>query len=163
MKGRLSLRRAGNSGEFKFILYYAGYTKVYIDNKLVVPERWRTAWNPNSYKFSVNLEAGKRVPLKVEWNPDGAVSYSGLRVFSPVDPKEQGNQSWWSEMTPQLDYYFIAGDDMDDVISGYRTLTGKSPIMPKWAMGYWQSRERYKSQDEMLDALKGFRDVERFP
>lgn len=47
---------------------------------------------------------------------------------------------------------------MDDVISGYRTLTGKSPIMPKWAMGYWQSRERYKSQDEMLDALKGFRD-----
>ena len=83
------------SGEFKFILYYAGYTKVYIDNKLVVPERWRTAWNPNSYKFSVNLEAGKRVPLKVEWNPDGAVSYSGLRVFSPVDPKEQGKQSWW--------------------------------------------------------------------
>ena len=71
----------------------------------MVPERWRTAWNPNSYKFSVNLEAGKRVPLKVEWNPDGAVSYSGLRVFSPVDPKEQGNQSWWSEMTPQLDYY----------------------------------------------------------
>ncbi len=146
------------SGEFKFILYYAGYTKVYIDNKLVVPERWRTAWNPNSYKFSVNLEAGKRVPLKVEWNPDGAVSYSGLRVFSPVDPKEQGKQSWWSEMTPQLDYYFVAGDDMDDVISGYRTLTGKSPIMPKWAMGYWQSRERYKSQDEMLGALKGFRD-----
>ena len=146
------------SGEFKFILYYAGYTKVYIDNKLVVPERWRTAWNPNSYKFSVNLEAGKRVPLKVAWNPDGAVSYSGLRVFSPVDPKEQGKQSWWSEMTPQLDYYFVAGDDMDDVISGYRTLTGKSPIMPKWAMGYWQSRERYKSQDEMLGALKGFRD-----
>ena len=33
------------TGEFKFILYYAGYTKVYIDNKLVVPERWRTAWN----------------------------------------------------------------------------------------------------------------------
>ena len=98
------------SGEFKFILYYAGYTKVYIDGKPVVPERWRTAWNPNSYKFSVNLEAGKRVPLKVEWIPDGAVSYSGLRVLSPVDPKEQGKQSWWSEMTKQLDYYFVAGD-----------------------------------------------------
>ena len=39
--------------------------KVYIDNELVVPERWRTAWNPNSYKFAVNLEAGKRVPLKL--------------------------------------------------------------------------------------------------
>ena len=146
------------SGEFKFILYYAGYTKVYIDGKPVVPERWRTAWNPNSYKFSVNLEAGKRVPLKVEWIPDGAVSYSGLRVLSPVDPKEQGKQSWWSEMTKQLDYYFVAGDDMDEVISGYRTLTGKSQIMPKWAMGYWQSREKYNTQAEMLGALKGFRD-----
>ena len=35
---------------YRFILYYAGYTKVYIDGKLVVPERWRTAWNPNAYK-----------------------------------------------------------------------------------------------------------------
>ena len=136
------------SGEFKFILYYAGYTKVYIDGKLVVPERWRTAWNPNSYKFSVNLEAGKRVPLKIEWEPD----------LAPVAPEEQGKQSWWSEMTKQLDYYFIAGDDMDEVISGYRTLTGKSPIMPKWAMGYWQSRERYKTSAEIIGALKGFRD-----
>ena len=145
------------TGEFKFILYYAGYTKVYIDNKLVVPERWRTAWNPNSYKFAVNLEAGKKVPVKIEWKPDGGVSYSGLRVMAPVDPEEQGKQSWWSEMTPQLDYYFVAGDNMDDVISGYRTLTGKSPIMPKWAMGFWQSREKYNTADEILGALKGFR------
>lgn len=61
-------------------------------------------------------------------------------------------------MTKQLDYYFMAGEDMDDVISGYRTLTGKSPVMPKWAMGFWQSREKYNTQDEMLGALKGFRD-----
>ena len=146
------------TGEFKFILYYAGYTKVYIDHKLVVPERWRTAWNPNSYKFAVNLEAGKKVPIKVEWKPDGGISYSGLRVMAPVDSEEQGKQSWWSEMTPQLDYYFIAGDNMDEVISGYRTLTGKSPVMPKWAMGFWQSREKYNTAAEMLGALKGFRD-----
>ena len=63
----------------------------------------------------------------------------GTACTEPVDPKEQGKQSWWSEMTKQLDYYFVAGDNMDDVISGYRTLTGKAPIMPKWAMGFWQS------------------------
>ena len=100
-------------------MYYAGYTKIYIDNQLVVPERWRTAWNPNSYKFSVDLEAGKRVPLKVEWIPDGGVSYSGLRVHRPVDPEEQGKQSWWSEMTRQLDYYFIAGPHPDGQVSDY--------------------------------------------
>ena len=146
------------TGEFKFILYYAGYVKVYLNNEPVVPERWRTAWNPNSYKFAVHLEAGKRVPLKIEWQPDGGQSYCGLRALTPVDPAEQGKQSWWSEMAKQLDYYFVVGEDMDEVISGYRTLTGKSPVMPKWAMGFWQSREKYNTQDEMLGALKGFRD-----
>lgn len=145
------------SGTFRFILYYAGYTKVYINNEEVVPERWRTAWNPNSYKFAVRLEAGKRVPLKVEWVPDGYVSYHGLRVLSPVSDEEQQKQSWWSEMQNQEDYYFIAGSSMDDVISGYRTLTGKAQVMPKWAMGYWQSRERYKTQDEIVSTLREFR------
>lgn len=145
------------SGLFRFILYYAGYTKVYINDELVVPERWRTAWNPNSYKFAVNLESGKRVPLKIEWQPDGGESYCGLRALTPVDEQEQNKQSWWGEMQNEIDYYFVYGEDMDEVISGYRTLTGKSQIMPKWAMGFWQSRERYKTQDEILGALKEFR------
>lgn len=146
------------SGLYRFILYYAGYTKVYIDNKEVVPERWRTAWNPNSYKFAVNLEAGKRVPIKIDWLPDGWVSYCGLRAYKPVDEAEQNKISWWGEMQDQLDYYFVYGDNMDDVISGYRTLTGKAQVMPKWAMGFWQSRERYKTQEEIVSTLKEFRD-----
>ncbi len=145
------------TGEYQFILYYAGYTTVNIDGKEVVPERWRTAWNPNAYKFTVNLEAGKRVPLSIDWQPDGGVSYCGLRVYDVVDPVEQAKHSWWSEMSKQMDWYFIAGDDMDEIISGYRTLTGKAQIMPKWAMGYWQSRERYKTSTEMIEALEGFR------
>lgn len=148
---------AEKSGEYKFILYYSGYQKVYVDNKEVVPERWRTAWNPNSYKFSVNLEGGKRVPIKIEWEPNGSVAYCGLRVYDPRDPKEQMNMSWWGEMQNGIDYYFIYGDDMDDVISGYRTLTGKAPVMPKWAMGYWQSREKYNTQQEVLSTLAEFR------
>ncbi|MCD8310844.1 MAG: DUF4968 domain-containing protein, partial [Prevotellaceae bacterium] len=145
------------SGLFRFILYYAGYMKVYIDNRLVVPERWRTAWNPNSYKFAMNLEAGKRVPLRIEWKPDGAVSYCGLRALTPVPDEEQAKLSWWGEMQPEIDYYFVYGEDMDDVIGGYRTLTGKSPVMPKWAMGFWQSRERYKTAEEIVGTLKEFR------
>ena len=144
-------------GMFRFILYYAGYTKVYIDNQLVVPERWRTAWNPNSYKFAVNLEAGKRVPLKIEWKPDGGVSYCGLRVLTPVPQEEQEKMSWWGEMQEEIDYYFVYGEDMDDVVSGYRALTGKAQVMPKWAMGYWQSREKYNTQEEVLSTLSEFR------
>jgi len=145
------------SGIFRFILYYAGYTKVYVDDSLVVTERWRTAWNPNSYKFSLNLNAGIRHKLRIEWLPDGGVSYIGLKALSPVPEKEQSKLSLWSEMGQKLDYYFIRGNNPDEVISGYRTVTGKAQIMPKWAMGFWQSRERYKTQTEIVDALKEFR------
>lgn len=144
------------SGVFRFILYYAGYTKVYMDDELVVPERWRTAWNPNSYKFAYTLKKGKKTKLKIEWKPDGG-AYLGLKALSPVPDKEQGKLSLWSEMGNQIDYYFIYGKNMDEVISGYRYVTGKAPIMPLWAMGFWQSRERYKTQNEILGVLKEFR------
>ena len=52
-----------------------------------------------------------------------------------------------SEVGTAIDYYFIAGDDMDEVIAGYRRLTGKAPMMPRWAYGFWQSRQRYETQD----------------
>lgn len=148
---------AEESGAFEFIMYYSGYQTIYIGNKKVVDTRWRTAWNPNSYKFSVNFKKGEKVPVKIEWEPNGAVAYCGLRVYAPADPATKKQMSWWGEMQDMIDYYFIYGDNMDDVISGYRTLTGKSPIMPKWAMGYWQSREKYNTQDEVLSTVAEFR------
>ena len=145
------------TGNYHFILYYAGYTKVFIDGKEIVAERWRKAWNPNSHKFAVRLEKGKRASLRIEWKPDGDVSYCGLRVATPMTDEKQNRVSIWSEMSRDLDYYFIAGKDMDGVIAGYRTLTGKAPIMPKWAMGFWQSRERYRTADEVTQTLAEFR------
>lgn len=145
------------TGVYYFKLYYAGYTKVYFDNELVVPERWRTAWNPNTYKFRRSLEKGKKYDIKLEWKPDGGISYIGLKALSPRPPEVQGNLALLSEMGNQIDYYFIKGNNIDEVISGYRTLTGKAPIMPKWAFGFWQSRERYKSQDELLNVVKEYR------
>lgn len=148
--------QAKASGVHRFLLYYAGYTKVWIDGKLMA-DRWRTAWNPSVAKFNVNMEAGKHHHIKIEWQPDGGVSYIGLKALSPVDDLEQNKLALSSEMGNQIDYYFIKGESMDGVIKGYRTLTGKAQVMPKWAMGFWQSRERYKTQDELLDALKEFR------
>jgi alpha-D-xyloside xylohydrolase len=145
------------TGLFHFILYYAGYTKVYLDDNLVVAERWRTAWNPNSYKFTANLQAYTKHKLRIEWLPDGGVSYISLKALSPVPVNEQSKLSLWSEMGKQLDYYFIRGNNADQVVSGYRTITGKAQVMPKWAMGFWQSRERYKTQEELLSTLREFR------
>ncbi|SFW24232.1 alpha-D-xyloside xylohydrolase [Prevotellaceae bacterium HUN156] len=144
-----------DSRQYHFILYYAGYIKVYIGGKEVVPERWRTAWNPNTYKFRYVMDKGKREQLRIEWRPDGDVSYCGLRASRAC--KDQRRLSVWSEMAKDMDYYFIAGKDADEVISGYRTLTGKAPVYPKWALGFWQSRERYKTQDEVLENMAEFR------
>ncbi|SBW06315.1 TIM-barrel domain-containing protein [uncultured Dysgonomonas sp.] len=148
---------AKETGKYHFILYYAGYTTIYMDEEVLVPERWRTAWNPNSYKFTVDMKAGEKRKLKLDWKPDGGISYIGLKALSPRTEEEQNKLSLWSEMGDQIDYYFIRGNDADDVIKGYRTITGKSQVMPKWAMGYWQSRERYKTADELLTAVNEYR------
>jgi len=63
----------------------------------------------------------------------------------------------YSEVADQIDYYFAHGDNLDQVIQGYRKITGKAPMMPKWTMGFWQCRERYKSQNELLSVVKEFR------
>lgn len=144
---------------YQFILYYAGYMKIYIDGKLVVPERWRTAWNPNSYKFETPIKKGVKTPIRIEWQPDGDVSYCGLRVAAPRSEAEKNQLSIWSEMSPDMDYYFIAGQNLDEVISGYRTLTGKASLYPKWTLGFWQSRERYQSSKDIEDNMKKFRDL----
>lgn len=154
---------------FRFLLYYAGYIKVFIDGKEVVPEHWRQAWNPNSCKFEVDFSKisqsttgkgrGGASPhhLLIDWYPDGDVSYCGLRVAKPQPEKEQRKLSIWSEMAKDLDYYFIAGDNLDEVISGYRKLTGKAQVFPKWTLGFWQSRERYKMSGEIESNLAKFR------
>jgi len=148
---------ANQTDVYKFSLYYAGYTKVWLDGKLVVPERWRTSWNPNTFRFSFPLTKGKRTKIRLEWKPDGGVSYVGLKALSSSPIEKNGNISFWSEMGDKMDYYFVSGKNMDEVISGYRTLTGKASIMPKWAMGFWQSRERYKTQDELLKVVNEYR------
>ena len=156
------------TGEYQFCHYYSGYQRIFIDGKDVYTEDvagtgsseqtiWRTAWNPNARKFYANLVKGKKYSFRLEWTPDGGEAYCGLRAYAPVAKEEQQKLSLWSEMTKQLDYYFMAGKNADEVISGYRTLTGKAQIMPDWLFGYWQSRERCKTQDEIIDALKGFR------
>lgn len=64
---------------------------------------------------------------------------------------------FWSEVADQIDYYFIAGNIMDDVISGYRDLTGQVPMFGKWAYGYWQSKERYVDAEDITNIAAEYR------
>lgn len=71
---------------------------------------------------------------------------------------DDSGMSLWSEVGDAIDYYFISGADMDEVVSGYRSLTGKVPMFAKWAYGFWQSKERYKTQNDIIRTVKEFRD-----
>lgn len=148
---------APESGTYSFILYYAGYIRVFLGDEEVVKERWRTAWNPNSYKFSFDMKQGQRYDLRIEWRPDGGTSYCGLRAYAPVSKEQADKLTMWNEMVRESDYYLISGDDMDGVISGLHTLVGGPNMLPKWAMGFWQSREHYQNQDEVVQTVREFR------
>jgi len=67
--------------------------------------------------------------------------------------------SFKSDVGDGIDYYFMSGENADGVIANIRSLTGQAPMFPLWTFGFWQSRERYKTQDELTDVVKNFREL----
>lgn len=51
------------------------------------------------------------------------------------------------------------GKNADGVIAQVRSLTGQAPMFPLWTYGYWQSKERYKSQEEVVDVVRKYREL----
>jgi alpha-D-xyloside xylohydrolase len=62
-----------------------------------------------------------------------------------------------SEVADTIDYYFLYGPDFDRIIAGYRMLTGAAPMFGRWAYGYWQSKNRYQAQEEVLSIAAKYR------
>jgi alpha-D-xyloside xylohydrolase len=67
--------------------------------------------------------------------------------------------SFKSDVGDCIDYYFMYGGSADGVIACMRDLTGQVPMFPLWTYGYWQSKERYKSQDELVGVVKKYREL----
>jgi len=69
------------------------------------------------------------------------------------------NTTFTSEVGDGVDYYFMAGTNADGVIANMRSLTGQAPMFPLWTYGFWQSKERYQSQDELVDVVEKYREL----
>ncbi len=92
------------------------------------------------------------------------VSTKGYGLFwdnySPtVFEDKPESTSFKSEVGDCIDYYVMYGGNIDGSIAGMRDLTGQAPMMPMWTFGYWQSKERYKSQNELVGVVKNYRDL----
>ena len=80
--------------------------------------------------------------------------------YSPTifrDSKEQ--TSFISEVGEGVDYYFMYGENADGVVGKMRELTGQAPMFPLWTFGYWQSKERYRTQNETVGVVEKYRDL----
>ena len=146
---------AKTDGRHTFSLYNSEYARLYVDGKLVI-DRWRQNWNPWHHEFALDLKAGQKHDLRIEWDRIEP-AYLALQGRDPLPADEADDLSIWSEAAQVIDYYVVAADDADGVIAGYRELTGKAVLLPKWSYGFWQSRERYKTQAELTGALDEYR------
>jgi len=64
-----------------------------------------------------------------------------------------------SEVADAMDYYFLYGPGFDNIIAAYRELTGQAPLFGKWAYGYWQCKNRYSTQEEILGVAHKYREL----
>jgi len=95
------------------------------------------------------------IPLLLSTNGYGILLSTGSpAIFSDT----QYGSYLYTEADHQMDYYFIAGENFDRIIKGYRILTGKAAMLPKWAFGYMQSQERYETQQEIIDIVREHRE-----
>jgi alpha-D-xyloside xylohydrolase len=93
------------------------------------------------------------------------VSSNGYGIFWNNDSRSRFNNRFAnylyisSEVADVIDYYFFYGPELDKVIASYRELTGQAPLFGKWAYGFWQCKNRYKSQDEILGIARKYREL----
>jgi len=139
--------RTGPEGDYGFLLRGNGRSKLQLtvnDTKVI---DLKNMWLPFSAGGKIRLAANTTYAVT-------AASGGGTALF--VRPPSD-TMSFQSDVGQAVDYYFIFGPQPDQVIAQYREFTGAAPLLPRWAYGFWQCRERYSSQQQILDTAVEFR------
>jgi alpha-D-xyloside xylohydrolase len=144
---------APTTGDYQFQAYSNGGIQVWFDGKLVM-NHWRQNWLTSNDQIRVHLEAGHKYPIRIENDPE----QQNTLEFLWKTPPPNADTSLWSQVGDGIDYYFVYGPSTDQVIAGYRLLTGKATMLPNWTFGLWQSRQRYETADQSLDVVRQFRE-----
>lgn len=87
------------------------------------------------------------------WNNASATT------FKDDTNKASYGTSFESTIGRGVDYYFLQSGSMSNSLKAWRTLTGQTPMFPKWAYGYWQSREHYRTQEQLLGVVEKYREL----
>jgi len=142
------------TGDYHFKTFASGDVKLTVDGTLVI-DHYRQGWLPDEEIARVRLTAGEPVSVRLQWTSDIDVNTLSLSWKPPA--ATAGTTSLWSDVGDGIDYYFLFGPELDRVVSGYRRVTGQASMLPRWAFGLFQSRERYSSAADLTDAVEGHR------
>ena len=143
------------TGEYTFLALsdndgrMRGEIKVSIDGDAII--NYSTIWMPRRYSGKKQLESGKT--YKVVFQNIGAKIPGKLFYNEP----DYNKTVFSSTKGNAIDYYFVYGNNPSNVIFNYQTLTGKVPMFAKSAYGFWQCRERYHNQEELLENAREMR------
>lgn len=104
------------------------------------------------------------MPGNIEDGIPAIVSSRGYGLYwDNYSPTEYSDKDSGMSLTSQVgdcvDYYFMNGGDADGVIAEMRAISGEVPMFPLWSYGFWQSRERYKSQHEITGVVNKYREL----
>lgn len=143
---------ARQAGEYTLVAAADDGVRVFVDDRPVID-----AWQPGTsrtVRARLKLNARSRHRLRVEYYQDvwGAAAHLRWRL-----PSDSPAVVWTSEAADAIDYYFMYGPELDRVVAAYRELTGAAPMFARWAWGFWQCRERYSTQQELLGVVEEYR------
>ncbi len=117
-----------------------------IDDSAIIDQT--NLWLPPAVSTIARLEAGEHT-VQIVCNSSNVPKLSWKLTDNTT--------SFRSPHARSLDYVVFHGDNADEVIAGYRKLSGDAPMLPLWAYGFWQCRERYNSADHLVNTVKEFR------
>jgi alpha-D-xyloside xylohydrolase len=120
---------------------------VIMDDKTIIDQS--NLWLPPAVSALVNLKAGEH-SVQIVCNATNKPKL-GFR-------KTDNSTTFRSVNAKSLDYVVFKGKDTDEVINTYRSVSGQAPMLPLWAYGFWQCRERYTSSEHLIKTVKEFRE-----
>jgi alpha-D-xyloside xylohydrolase len=145
---------AKQGGLHTFSLYGSDRQRLWIGGRPYV-DAWRQSWNPWYRDFSLRMRPGKPLTVRLVWERESG--YLALLHRPPRPRAERDRLSLYSEAGRAIDYYFIRGGSLGGVIGGYRYVTGRAVLLPRWAYGFWQSRDHYESERQILGVVGTYR------
>ena len=111
----------------------------------------------------ITCAADYLAPASPTWCVPFLVTNKGYGILwdnpssTKISPAFDGETRWTSTLGRRVSFFVIAGRSTDEIYSGYRLLTGATPMLPKAAYGFLQCKQRYSTQAEVLAVAQGYR------